>query len=740
MMRLGCTNGRIPATLVACLCPAFLLLSLSLQAATFEENHAARLERIGPLIAQTSSYSIHSKSAVTQNGTLVCQSEDSTAGGNAKIAEIDARIRQVEAEYATAHNDFADRKSAARAPIYADRTLSRSARDKKLSEISESFEEERRILHEHYTSLLKDLRDERRSARSVQDGSIGIIILHRPASRTETILPLQNGAPSNGFIAELNESVGSFIATCRGANLVYVYHYYQDAFRYGERDKPVISFRYNIEGNHLSLVACDTPVCRSIMATQGNSAAPRDNPDLTLAGFIEGELTKADNAGDYRKAFAYEAGRREGIVYKLDPYWGRYDGFDIARRIFEGEFGEYRNTPEFKAFYTGLATSYSKRCKAHVKQWQTFERNYDAYEGTDHNLDGSRTIHTSEQTKTYRIDARFGAHWAQFDSDLNRAVLDQGIFQGFGLVLGLRGEMETFLKTHACDSATVRQMTDNFIRAANGQPSVQQAGLRFAGAATESDAPTKTGAPPPPFTPVANVQEENETVNAAVAAFGGGGLFGEDWKTPTMSEKEFNREVDHVTGEGQDNFNRAARDAEQSLDELEEATREAAQAQSQNRQNLEQRLIELIKERNQTPENSQRYNDLQNTIEFTMQHMGITEEPTVPSENRPPAPKTRGQSQQPQQDSARQATADRRQRIRQIDQETDKKVQALIQAQHQTQVEEAEVFMKQITTVSGPERTRLLKDYEQKQRAAGEQLREQVQALRAEANERKRQL
>ncbi len=740
MIRLGCTNGRIPATLKGCLCLAFLLLSLSLQAATIEENHAARLEKIGPLIAQTSSYSIHSKSAITKSGAPVCKSEDSTAGGNARIAEIDARIRQVEEEYATAHNDFADRKSAARSPIYADRTLSRSARDKKLSEISESFEEERRLLHEHYTSLLEDLRDERRSARSVQDGSIGIIILHRPASRTETILPLQNGAPSNGFIAELNESVGSFIATCRGTNLVYVYHYYQDAFRYGEGDKAVISFRYNIENNRLIPVACDTPMCRTVMATQGNSADPRDNPDLTLAGFIENELVKAENAGDYREAFAYEAGRREGIVYRFDPYWANYDGFDIARRIFEGRFGNYRNTPEFKAFYTGLATSYSKLCEANVAQWQTFERGYDAYEGTDFNLDGSRTIHYSEQTKTYRIDARFGSHWAQFESDLNKAALDQGVFEAFGLVLGLRGEMETFLKDHACDSATVRQMTENFIRAANGQPSAQQAGLRFADAVSESDAPTKTGTPPPPFTPVANTSETNEAVNAAIAAFGGGGLFGEDWKTPRMSEEEFDREVDRVAGEGQDNFNRAARNAQRSLDELEEATREAAQSQSQNRQNLEQRLIELIKERNQAPENSQRYNDLQNTIEFTMQHMGITEEPTVPSDNTPSAPKTRGQSQHPQQDSARQTTADRRERIRRIDQETDKKVQALIQAQHQAQVEEAAVFMEKITAVSADERTRLLKDYEQKQREAGDQLREQVQALRAEANELKRQL
>ena len=105
MIRLGCTNGRIPATLKGCLCLAFLLLSLSLQAATIEEKRAARLERIGSLIAQTSSYSIHSKSAITQSGAPVCKSEDSTAGGNARIAEIDARIRQVEALEARVRRD-----------------------------------------------------------------------------------------------------------------------------------------------------------------------------------------------------------------------------------------------------------------------------------------------------------------------------------------------------------------------------------------------------------------------------------------------------------------------------------------------------------------------------------------------------------------------------------------------------------------------------------------------------------
>ena len=760
MVLFGYANGSIPISLAAFLYLAFLLLSPSLQTATLEEKRATRLERIGPVIASVPSYTIHTDMAIRDGDRLACATGRTREAIQAEHDRLEAQKQSIwqerDEKLVQLNIRLEDRNAAQKAMQKADDLNQRYRRGEitlaEYKSIQIQYQDQARerfvriqqqkdAVTEEYGARYDEItRQQKALWRDNSAGRLTFTVLHMPDSRTETIVPLQNGEPTDNFVMELNEAVAPFVATCGEANLAYVSHYYRDALRYGEGDKPVISFRYNIEDNRLSPVACDTPMCRTVMATQGNSADPRDNPDLTLAGFIEGELAKAENAGDYRNAFAYEQGRREGIVYRLDPYWARYDEFDIARRIFEGEFGEYRNTPEFKAFYTGLATSYSKRCEAHVAQWRTFERDYDAYEGMDHNLDGSRTIHTSEQTKTYRIDARFASHWAQFESDLNRAVLDQGIFQGFGLVLGLRGEMETFLNNHACDSATVQQMTGNFILAANGQPSVQQAGLRFVGAAAESDARTKTGTPPPPFTPVANAGDKNEAVNAAIKAFGGGGLFGEDWKRPTMSEEEFNRDVDRVAGEGQDNLNRAARDAEQSLDGLDDATRDAAQARAKNRQNLEQRLIELIRERNQTPQDSQRYRELQDTIDFTMQHIGLTEEPAVLSESTPSATGTRDrtrQIQQDQQDNARQGTAERHERIRRIAQEINEKIQALIQAQHQAQVKAAEAFRRKMATASVEEQTRLLQEYKQQQNAEGDRLREQVQKLRVEANEKK---
>jgi len=740
--------------IIALMFPAFVLMTGSPEAASLAEKPAEREARIGHVIATVADYTAHADVARVEDGRLVCDTGRSRAEVQAEHEKLEARKQTIRKERdqklalleerrmheLQAHNRSTEtlriQQDYRRGKISLEELKEAQRRHQQRGrEIFVRTQEQKDAVTQGYGRRADEISSKQKALwRANSAGSLTITLLHRPSGRDVTILPLENGEPTPRFVSELNQAIGAFIASCEEAAFAYVAHYYQDAFRYGDSDRPVIGFRYNIANARLSPVPCDTPICRSVMATRGNSADPRENPDLTLAGFINGELEKADSAGDYRNAFAYAQGRRHGIVYKLDPYWDRYDGFDIARRIFEGEFGEYRNAPEFKAFYTGLATLYSRLCEAHVMQWQTFEREYDAYEGTDHNLDGSKTIYTSKQTKTYRIDVRFASHWAQFDSDLTKSVLDQGVFQGFGLVLGLRGEMETFLKNHQCDSATVQQMSENFIRAANGKPSAQQAGLRFAGAEAGSDPPARTGIPPAPFTPVADAQTENEIVNAAVAAFGGGGLFGEDWKTPKMSEEELEREMDRVSGEGQDKLNRAAHDAQQSLDELEDATRDAIQGRAKGRQDLEQRLIEMIRERDQVPTGSQRYEDLQDTIEFMMQQMGLTEEPVVEpavaitSESRPDD--GRG--------TERQAVTVRRERNRQIDQTTDERIQALIRNQHQRQMEAAERFRQQMmAAASGEERVALQDAYKAQQRAQGDQLRKEIQALRIEANERK---
>ncbi len=216
---------------------------------------------------------------------------------------------------------------------------------------------------------------------------------------------------------------------------------------------------------------CNTPSCiaiRNTIAKHKNHSKPNT---------------------DYREQYASASGRQKGIVYKLEPFWAQYDDFDIARRIFDGDFNGLKDTLEFKALFSGLAVSYSKKCSEYVRNWQTYEKKSLDYDRTSWNLDGSKTIHKSEHTKTYNIDKRFTPQWAIYDTDLAKEVLKRGVFSSFGLVLGYRGEMEHFVKNQGCQSAAVAQMIENFIRAANNRPSAQADGTHFSGAERESDKP-----------------------------------------------------------------------------------------------------------------------------------------------------------------------------------------------------------------------------------------------------------
>jgi len=146
--------------------------------------------------------------------------------------------------------------------------------------------------------------------------------------------------------------------------------------------------------------------------------------------------------------------------------------------------------------------------------------------------------------------------------------------------------------------------------------------------------PTTSASASTPASPKAMNQEEKN--RAAISAFGGGGLFGGDWKTPTRSTEEFNAQVDRTTGEEHQAFKDSASRAEKSLDRASDSINRAKQSRAA----LNGRLIELIRERNATPKGTQKYTELQSTIQFMMQHLGLSEEPKVPAESHAFEPKT----------------------------------------------------------------------------------------------------
>lgn len=546
-----------------------LLLLLSTAALVNADTKTKRAEReagLGAVVGHGQNYTIYSNQAKIINDKAVCTIGSAIANQAKAEAAYKSRGQSLRLPYEK------ERRRIQKAQLDIGNELRykrhTGAETKHLTEKLIRLSNEKKALDKRFLEQNSRIENKYRAAiKKIGPVQISFTAIHAPSNYNEIILPLNNGKPSSTFIMGLNKVVDEFLSSCKDANLAYFYHYYQDAFRYGERDRPVISFRYNIVNSRLNLVKCNTPICRTVMYNIGNSTDPQKNPDLTLAGFIKGELKKAQMAGDYRKAFAYQASRQKGIVFKLDPYWKRYKKFDVARRIFDGDFGEHADWVEFKMLFSALAEEYSKTCKDHVVRWKTYERSSDIYDRTEYNLDGSKTIHKARKISTHKIDSRFTPQWANYGPQIIREMLQKGIFDGFALSLGFRGQMQAFLSNHACDSATTRQMTENFIRAANKRPSAQQAGIKFAGAESESDPPTKTGTPPPAFSPVAAGSGQGATVQAAVAAFGEGGLSGGDWGTPRMRKEEFSEEVDRVTDKEYDNFKDAARRAERSLEQ-----------------------------------------------------------------------------------------------------------------------------------------------------------------------------
>lgn len=355
-----------------------------------------------------------------------------------------------------------------------------------------------------------------------------LYVIHSPSDPEQTIVPLNGRHVTQDYLRYFNRIVSPFLSTCVGElNTVQVIHYYRDQFNAADNTVPgqqhIVWFNYRYHDGKLVVKDDKYP---SPMYFYD----PKQNTRLTLAGFRAKQSHKKRMAAVYRKNFSYAEGRKPGIVYKLDPFWRQYEQFEIARRIFDGDFVEFNKTIEFKAMYMALADVYSKRCSDKVAQFTTFKIPYTAYAGSEWNLDGSQTIHEVEGMKTIRIDSRFAEQWSNYKPAVN-SYLAKKVFSNLGSARDLMRmsvsrakqvignftgnmlvehyQMDKFLKEQGCDSATVQQMVDNFLRAGNGMNSVQRDGIQYQGAEKESDPVKKKGTQPLVKNPLYQVSSQS---------------------------------------------------------------------------------------------------------------------------------------------------------------------------------------------------------------------------------------
>jgi len=183
------------------------------------------------------------------------------------------------------------------------------------------------------------------------------------------------------------------------------------------------------------------------------------------------------------------------LVRKSRLYWDGYQT-DMIREVFDGGFGAAMNENDqfqkvFCSYVEMLSAKFPDCLPAnHVRVSITVR--------TNRKFDKQTGLLISEENHDYTIDMdpRFVDTYVKFhDTQFNRVPM-QGVIaaaQPGGAqhlvhdMMALVTDMQKFFADHACKSAAMRQLTENFLRAINGDPSLQQADGKIDGAQAESD-------------------------------------------------------------------------------------------------------------------------------------------------------------------------------------------------------------------------------------------------------------
>ncbi len=183
------------------------------------------------------------------------------------------------------------------------------------------------------------------------------------------------------------------------------------------------------------------------------------------------------------------------LVRKSRLYWDGYQT-DMIREVFDGGFGAAMNENDqfqkvFCSYVEMLSAKFPDCLPAnHVRVSITVR--------TNRKFDKQTGLLISEENHDYTVDMdpRFVDTYVKFhDTQFNRVPM-QGVIaaaQPGGAqhlvhdMMALVTDMQKFFADHACKSAAMRQLTENFLRAINGDPSLQQADGKIDGAQAESD-------------------------------------------------------------------------------------------------------------------------------------------------------------------------------------------------------------------------------------------------------------
>jgi hypothetical protein len=280
-------------------------------------------------------------------------------------------------------------------------------------------------------------------------------------------------------------------------------------------------FRSNVNQNTARIISAPTSGLASFVVPKFEATW-----DATESQDIRGAIAAQKAVGDADRAVAVKAQvdvlknaqpkqlASKDLVRKSKAYWDNYQS-DFIREVFDGGFGsDVDDDPVFKTMFTEYVDEFSQNCSAYLPA------DHKTVTITTVTSRGGRVIDT--KSKTVDIDPRFVAKYAEFSgvdpapgSDQEKEETAKTIAIA-GRILGRSGpshgtsprdaiailallrahgifvvrDMDKFFATEvkaAGPSAAVRQMGENLLRGAAGEPSLQEAGAKIDGAAAETD-------------------------------------------------------------------------------------------------------------------------------------------------------------------------------------------------------------------------------------------------------------
>lgn len=182
---------------------------------------------------------------------------------------------------------------------------------------------------------------------------------------------------------------------------------------------------------------------------------------------------------------------KAGLVYKNQSYWSQFQASDELDKLFSGE---QVPSSTHRTFYISYVNTYSEVCGKHLPP--------DSVTVESSKIRRSIIGDQKEDVRFIRVDPRFAAKYESYQKDpgfIKKLDTIQEILRDpIGSFTSAMSEyfepyfgMQEFLKSAECQGATMRQMSENVLRQATGQPSLQTAGQRIPQAAQESDAVIK---------------------------------------------------------------------------------------------------------------------------------------------------------------------------------------------------------------------------------------------------------